>query len=151
MTVIKHNWYNIFQIISEHFSWEFWDWLRWTHFWQTEPGMRKPQLCPGKIKFHLNLWSKVNFSTQMKVLVFSPVFLSTIQAQGCYWDPGSSGQNLRCLPDFYVKGGCESGSRNDCRIDGKTTSFGMKCCPADKNVPLTNRDEDNCTWTMLNS
>ena len=87
----------------------------------------------------------------MKVFVFASVFLSTIEAQGCYWDPGSSGQNLRCLPDFYVKGGCESGSRNDCRIDGKTTSFGMKCCPADKNVPLTNRDEDNCTWTMLNS
>ena len=88
----------------------------------------------------------------MKYFALVPTFFFTSNAQvGCYWDPGTSGQNLRCLPDFYIKGGCESGSRDDCRIDGSKTAFGMKCCPADKNVPLTNRDEDNCTWTLLNS
>ena len=89
----------------------------------------------------------------MKLLAIAQVLIGTTSAQtvSCYWDPGTSGQKQKCLPDFYIKGGCESGSRNDCRIDGKTTSFGVKCCPADNSVPLTNRDEENCTWTLLNS
>merc|ERR1712157_475000 len=89
----------------------------------------------------------------MKLFVLAQTFLTFTHAQtvSCYWDHGTSGQNQKCLPDFYIKGGCESGSRSDCRIDGKKASFGVKCCPADNSVPLTNRDEENCTWTMLNS
>ena len=83
--------------------------------------------------------------------IFAVALFATIEAQGCYWDDGKSGQNVRCMPDFYIKGGCESGSMNDCRVGSEKTAFGVKCCPADRNVPLTNRREDDCTWTMLNS
>ena len=79
------------------------------------------------------------------------IFATTINAQNCEWKKGNSGQNIRCDPDWYIKGGCESGSAKDCRVNGNRADFGVKCCPADRNVPLTNRKEDDCTWTMLNS
>ena len=85
--------------------------------------------------------------------IFAIALFATIEAQGCYWDDGRTGQNVRCMPDFYIKGGCESGSQDACRVGaiGVNSAFGVKCCPADSNVPLTNRREDDCTWTMLNS
>ena len=85
--------------------------------------------------------------------IFAIALFATIEAQGCYWDDGRTGQNVRCMPDFYIKGGCESGSQDACRVGaiGVNSAFGVKCSPADRNVPLTNRREDDCTWTMLNS
>ena len=83
--------------------------------------------------------------------IFAVALFATIEAQGCYWDDGKTGQNVRCIPDFYIKGGCESGYYDACRIGGVNSAFGVLCCPADRNVPLTNRREDDCTWTMLNS
>ena len=82
---------------------------------------------------------------------FAVTLFSTINAQACEWKKGNSGQNIRCDPDWYIRGGCESGSALDCRVNGNKAAFGVKCCPADRNVPLTNRREDDCTWTMLNS
>ena len=34
----------------------------------------------------------------------------------CYWAVGETGDFLECLPEFYIKGGCESGSRSDCKL-----------------------------------
>ena len=34
----------------------------------------------------------------------------------CYWAVGDTGNFLECLPEFYIKGGCESGSRHDCKL-----------------------------------
>ena len=34
----------------------------------------------------------------------------------CYWAIGETGDFLECLPEFYIKGGCESGSRSDCKL-----------------------------------
>ena len=28
--------------------------------------------------------------------------------QGCYWAGQQSGEFVECLPDFYIKGACES-------------------------------------------
>merc|ERR1712026_249392 len=68
--------------------------------------------------------------------------------QGCYWAGQQSGGFVECLPDFYIKGSCESGSRNDCNIDagviGTDASFGIKCCPSDRTLDFTNQDE--CLW-----
>ena len=75
------------------------------------------------------------------------------QGQNCYWAGQKSGGYIECLPDFYIKGACESGSRNDCNIDGGVigtdASFGIKCCPADKNLDLTNQRD--CVWLGADS
>ena len=77
------------------------------------------------------------------------LFVAVAQSQSsCYWAGTTSGKYLECLPDFYLKGACESGSRNDCNIDagiiGTDASFGIKCCPTDRNLDLSSRGE--CLW-----
>ena len=73
--------------------------------------------------------------------------LVLIKAPGdCYWTGAGSGSQLECLPEFYIKGGCESGSRDNCHVDGiiGSQSFGIHCCPVDRSLALGNRS--NCTW-----
>ena len=65
----------------------------------------------------------------------------------CYWEGVKSGRYLECKPDHYMKGACESGSRNDCNIDNGIiggSSFGIKCCPTTKDLDFAERDE--CQW-----
>ena len=40
------------------------------------------------------------------------VSISSKAPGDCYWAIGETGDFLECLPDFYIKGGCESGSRS---------------------------------------
>merc|ERR1712156_823907 len=87
---------------------------------------------------------------KMKLSVVVGV-IGSVKSQGptgCYWAGSKSGEFVECLPDFYVKGACESGSRNDCNIDagiiGTDASFGIKCCPSDRTLDFTNQDE--CLW-----
>lgn len=76
--------------------------------------------------------------------------IASVNAQvgGCYWTGSKSGQFLECLPDYFIKGGCESGSRNDCNIDagivGTDASFGIKCCPSDRSLNFHGQEE--CLW-----
>ena len=65
---------------------------------------------------------------------------------GCYWAVGKSGNNLECLPDFYIHGGCESGSRDDCTFDGLVggDAFGIQCCPSDRQMNF--EGATNCIW-----
>lgn len=68
-------------------------------------------------------------------------------AECCYWEGVKSGRYLECKPDHYMKGACESGSRNDCNIDNGIiggSSFGIKCCPTTKDLDFAERDE--CQW-----
>lgn len=44
------------------------------------------------------------------------VSISSKAPGDCYWAVGETGDFLECLPEFYIKGGCESGSRHDCRL-----------------------------------
>ena len=87
---------------------------------------------------------------KMKLLGFlfaTSATASLIKAPGdCYWTSAGSGSNIECLPEFYIKGGCESGSRDNCHIDGLvgSQSFGVHCCPVDRSLSLGGRN--NCTW-----
>ena len=44
------------------------------------------------------------------------VSISSKAPGDCYWAIGETGDSLECLPEFYIKGGCESGSRSDCKL-----------------------------------
>ena len=77
------------------------------------------------------------------------IVLSISSALGqldCYWAVGQSGNKVECLPDFYIKGGCESGSRDDCNFGGILggDSFGINCCPSDRSISFENRSD--CQW-----
>ena len=71
----------------------------------------------------------VNFKTKYFFLSYIKMILSLVAFVGidavsisskapgdCYWAIGETGDFLECLPDFYIKGGCESGSRSDCKL-----------------------------------
>ena len=79
-------------------------------------------------------------------ITFASQHLRDLTEESCHWMAGHSGQYIDCLPDFYVKGACESGHNNDCKIDslkGKD-AFGLKCCPATKELDF--RHSHNCQW-----
>ena len=53
------------------------------------------------------------------LVAFMGIDAVSISSKGpgdCYWAIGESGDFLECLPDFYIKGACESGSRSDCKF-----------------------------------
>ena len=35
---------------------------------------------------------------------------------GCYWQSSKSGGYVECLPDYYIRGACESVSLSQCEI-----------------------------------
>ena len=85
----------------------------------------------------------------MKVLA---VLALTAQAapgpsDGCYWQSSKSGGYIECLPDYYIRAACESGSRDDCHVDshvGHGASFAIECCPSDRTLNFAN--PQNCQW-----
>ena len=55
----------------------------------------------------------------LSLVAFIGVDASSISPKApgdCYWAIGETGDFLECLPEFYIKGGCESGSRSDCKL-----------------------------------
>ena len=50
----------------------------------------------------------------MKFFCAAIVSLASGQSVGCQWIWAKSGDRLKCLPDFYIDGVCESGRRDDC-------------------------------------
>ena len=98
--------------------------------------------CFTRDYHHKNL--KMNF---LKFLSATSAAASLIKGPGdCYWTSAGSGYNIECLPEFYIKGGCESGSRDDCKFDGILggEAFGIRCCPVDRTLALGERN--NCEW-----
>ena len=74
----------------------------------------------------------------------------SLREDNCYWSAGHSGQFIECLPDFYIKGACESGSSNDCKVLlTKKDSFGVKCCPVTEELNFGNTQ--GCKWLGGNS
>ena len=83
----------------------------------------------------------------LKILSTTSVTANFIKGPGdCYWTSAGTGFNIDCLPDFYIKGGCESGSRDDCKFDGILggEAFGIRCCAVDRSLDLG--DKYNCEW-----
>ena len=85
--------------------------------------------------------------------------ISLTSAQGvCQWQWAKSGDRLKCLPNFYIDGMCESGRRDDCgwakekfalyilkfRGVGTSRSFGIRCCPSSRSIPIG--EFQNCEW-----
>ena len=70
----------------------------------------------------------------------------------CYWQGAKSGTYLECLPDYYIRGACESGSCDDCQVDssgiiGSDASFGIRCCPSESwPGGLDFHEQRDCEW-----
>ena len=76
-------------------------------------------LNPKSLIFFISAENFLIFKMILSLVAFigvDAVSLSPKAPGDCYWAIGESGDFLECLPEFYIKGGCESGSRSDCKL-----------------------------------
>ena len=98
-------------------------------------------------KLTQSFWFDFKLNTKMKLPCF---IIYAIRAapnnNGCYWQSSKGGGYIECLPDYYIKSSCESGSHDSCHVDGMmhSSSFAIECCPTDKNAPFGSAA--NCQW-----
>lgn len=88
----------------------------------------------------------------MKIIILASSAFSALASSvaerrpgDCYWAVGHSGDEVECLPDFYIAGACESAGREECRVSGfEGFAMGIHCCPSDKDHHF--EDREDCAW-----
>jgi hypothetical protein len=87
---------------------------------------------------------------KISFVIISSTFAQAIEEEFCFktpqchWLGGTSGQNVECLPDYYIDGTCGSGIRDDCKFDDFSYSFGIHCCKANSEIKVG--PKKNCHW-----